>query len=203
MSSSCTAEVIYAFQWDRLHYTSCNVVMGHSKGLFYTSGNTIVRKNVQDLLDDKRWRPVSKSRWNRRKHQQRHRTAIVFLFLRLWDLTWNAHWNAILQANDLHATSFLVNEWNMHRHHVCYVWNMKKNTMLSRKWQVFISIIRKYYMSLWWLLQMDLGYIRALSIYTIFPDNVHMWLDDILTLYAMGNVGLFKADSPVAGGRGV
>lgn len=58
-------------------------------------------------------------------------------------------------------------------------------------------------MSLWWLLQMDLGYICALSIYTIFPDNVHMWLDDILTLYAMGNVGLFKADSPVAGGRGV
>lgn len=50
---------------------------------------------------------------------------------------------------------------------------------------------------------MDLGYIRALSIYTIFLDNVHMWLDDILTLYAMGNVGLFKADSPVAGGRGV
>ena len=58
-------------------------------------------------------------------------------------------------------------------------------------------------MLLWWLLQMDLGYIRALSIFTIYPDNIHMWSDDIFTLYVMGNVGLFKAELPVADGRGV
>lgn len=74
--SLCTTVVIYVSLWEKLHYISCNLVMGHLKeGLFYTSGYTILRKctrcKMKHWMIKKRKKDgvsCSTSRWNRRKH---------------------------------------------------------------------------------------------------------------------------------------
>lgn len=103
--------------------------------------------------------------------------------------------NAILQANDLHATSF--SKWMQHVQTMFVMYEIWKNTTLPRKWYFRFNNYKRLRHVV--VVALRNGFWMHVFAFLQHSDNIHLWSVDVLTLFAVENVGSFKAALPIAG----